>query len=532
MSFFMELFHFKFIVLLHMLLFMELFLIICDATGQCLEVENSTLLQLKKGFVSRNLKSWQSGTNCCIWEGVTCDEYGRIIGLNLELKLITGTINPSLFNLTSLKTLNLSFNNFDGSPIPDFGWDRLVNLTSLDLFRTGFNGKVPTSISRLTKLTFLTLSSSSRHSLAINPMILQNMSSLKELILENLNVSSYRDEWCGVLVNSTPVLEILSMHKCSLFGAICSSLPMLPLPFLSIINFGHNNLDSNIPDSFANFSSLSYLNLQQNNFKGFFPNQIFQLRNLKFLDISYNPMLSGNLPDFPKYNILNSLVTSNTNLSGNLPDAIGNLKFLTFLDLSSCQFYGTMPSSIGNLSELEYLDLSYNKFNGVGGFELPSYTISQSHLFWLSLANTNLIGEITPFICNLTGLMMLNLSKNKLTGTIPPCLLEGGINLRVLNLKGNQLHGAIHHGISQECKLEIINLRDNQLKGLLLRSLSNCQSLRYLDLGNNNLKDTFPYWLGNMLSLRILDLRSNKFYGLIEPSIGSYETSYAFSTIQ
>ncbi|KAI0493642.1 hypothetical protein KFK09_023763 [Dendrobium nobile] len=610
----MELFHFKFVVSLLILLFLEIFLINCDAASRCLEAENSALLQLKKGFTAALLESWQPGTNCCIWEGVACDEYGRIIGLKLSVVLISGgTIDSSLFNLTSLVSLSLAQSNFHGIPIPDSGWDRLVNLSSLDLSNAEFAGSVPASISCLKKLTFLDLSS---NSLAINPMILQNMTNLKELILDYVNVSSYRDEWCGVLVNSTPILELLSMRSCSLFGAICSALPMLP--FLSIIRFKDNNLDSNIPDSFGNFSSLSELCLVGNNFKGFFPYQIFQLRNLKYLYISHNPTLSGYIPEFSKYNNLKTLWVFNTNFSGNLPNSIGNLKFLTNLDLSSCKFNGTIPSSFRNLSELVYLDLSYNNFNGVVGLEfidglknlstldisksglsltqldasigsssssfpkmsilklvgcnltkiptfikyqdqmtnldlsnnricgkipswlgrivdfkqftslIPSNTTSQSRLSFLSLANNNLTGEIPPFICNLTELTILILSNNKLTGTIPPCLLEDGISLLVLNLRGNQLRGAIPHGISPKCVLRIIILRDNKLEGYLPRSLSNCRSLEILDLGNNNLKDKFPYWLGNLSLLRILNLRSNKFYGLIGPPDGSHETNYNF----
>ncbi|KAL0907578.1 hypothetical protein M5K25_021995 [Dendrobium thyrsiflorum] len=211
----MELFHFKFTVFLLVLLFWEFFLINCDAVGRCLEAENSTLLQLKKGFTTEKLESWLPGTDCCGWVGVTCDEYGRITGLDLGFRYITGTIDPSLFNRTSLRTPTFSGNNFNGIPIPNSGWDKLLNLSSLDLYNAGFAGNVPASISRLTKLSFLDLTCNSKHSLAINPMILQNMSSLKELILDNVNVSSYRDEWCGVLVNSIPVLELLSINSTS-----------------------------------------------------------------------------------------------------------------------------------------------------------------------------------------------------------------------------------------------------------------------------------------------------------------------------
>ncbi|XP_028550159.1 receptor-like protein 9DC3 isoform X2 [Dendrobium catenatum] len=125
----------------------------------------------------------------------------------------------------------------------------------------------------------------------------------------------------------------------------------------------------------------------------------------------------------------------------------------------------------------------------------------------------------------------LDLSNQGLDGSILPCLLRDGIDLQVLNLRGNLLHGTIPDEFSPKCELQILNFRDNQLEGLLPRSLSNCQSLELMDLGNNNLKDTFPYWLGNMSSMRVLVLRYNKFYGLVGPLDENYETNYTFSTL-
>ncbi|KAI0493643.1 hypothetical protein KFK09_023764 [Dendrobium nobile] len=566
----MERFHFNFVVFLLVLSFLELLLINCDAADRCLEAENLALLQLKKGFTTQKPESWLSGTDCCSWEGVTCDEPGRITGLNLRLRFITGTIDPSLFNLTSLVTLNLAHNNFDGIPIPDFGWDRLVNLSSLDLSDAGFAGKVPVSISRLTKLTFLDLSS---NSLAINLMILQNMSNLKELILDNVNVSSYKNEWCGVLVNSTPVLELLRMYSCSLFGAICSSLPMLP--FLSIIDFTDNNLDSNIPNSFANFSSLSELHLRSNKFNGSFPNQILQLRNLKYLDISYNPTLSGYLPDFPEYSNLRTLLVSNTNFSGNVPDSIGNLKFLTDLDISSCEFYGTIPSSIGNLLELVHLDLSYNNFNGVvrlefikglknlsaldfsnSGFSLtllnadngsssssfpkmsililvgcnltkiPTFIKYQDQMTNLDLSNNRIHGKIPSWLWRIgdlkqftslipsnttsqSHLSFLSLANNNLIGEIPPfiCNLT---RLTMLNLSNNKLTGTIPQCLLEDgIDLLVLNLRGNQLYGAIPHGIRTKCELQTINLRDNQLEGLLPRSLSNCQSLEILDLGNN-----------------------
>ncbi|XP_028554337.1 receptor-like protein 7 [Dendrobium catenatum] len=633
---FMEPFHFNFSVflLLVALLFFKFFLVKCNALGQCLQKESFALLQLKRGFTFGKLETWQPGTDCCKWDGVTCDELGRVTNLDLSNRSISGKINHSLFNLTSLRALNFANNWFENMPIPDFGWDKLTNLSSLNLSYSGFVGKVPASISRLRKLTSIDLSLNFGLFLTAKPTFLRNMSSLRELFVDLVDISAYRDEWCGALVNSTPVLEALHMQGCSLFGASCSSLSKLP--FLSIIWFGDNTLDSSILDSFVNFTSLTELEVQENGFKGVFPNKIFLLRNLRHLDISNNPMLSGYLPKFLEDSNLEILALSSTNFSGNLPDTIGNLKFLIDLDLSSCQFSGTIPPSLGNLSllsslylsnnnklhgqvprpifqisglillslasnnfsgvlELEfiknlkkllYLDLSNSGFSlsiwdadngslsssfpnvmflGLSGCNLtkiPAFIRHQHQMhsldlsnnriqgqipswlwsiveqanflnvdWFISLANNNLIGEISPLICNLSRLWLLDLSMNRLTGSIPPCLFEDKINLHVLNLRGNLLHGAIPYGMSSKCTLQNIILRDNQLEGSLPRSLPNCQSLEILDLGNNKLNDTFPYWLGNMSSLRVLVLRSNKFHGLVGPLYGNHQINYSFSML-
>ncbi|KAH0470912.1 hypothetical protein IEQ34_000635 [Dendrobium chrysotoxum] len=217
----MELFHINYVVFFQLLLpsfclVFEFFSINCNAFGQCLQIESSALLQLKRGFTYSDLDTWKLSTNCCIWEGVTCDESsGRVIGLDLSNRFIAGMIDPSFFNLTSLRTLNFSNNQFHGISIPNYAWDRLANLSSLDLSYAGFAGKIPVGIFHLTKLTFLDLSSPYDEfgglSLTSKPIFLRNMSSLRDLYLENIDLSPYQNEWCGALANFTPALEMLKM---------------------------------------------------------------------------------------------------------------------------------------------------------------------------------------------------------------------------------------------------------------------------------------------------------------------------------
>ncbi|KAH0470403.1 hypothetical protein IEQ34_000126 [Dendrobium chrysotoxum] len=91
----MESFHINAIAFLHLLflsfseLFSELFSINCTVFGQCPQAESLALLQLKRGFTFVDQhKTWIPKTNCCNWEGVTCDEWRRVIGLDLSNQLI------------------------------------------------------------------------------------------------------------------------------------------------------------------------------------------------------------------------------------------------------------------------------------------------------------------------------------------------------------------------------------------------------------------------------------------------------------
>ncbi|CUG83353.1 GP46-like surface antigen, putative, partial [Bodo saltans] len=51
----------------------------------------------------------------CSWTGVTCTSGGAIIGLNLSLRQLSGTIPKVITNLTSLQTLYLGFNRLQGT---------------------------------------------------------------------------------------------------------------------------------------------------------------------------------------------------------------------------------------------------------------------------------------------------------------------------------------------------------------------------------------------------------------------------------
>lgn len=136
-----------------LILTMSLMSVSSEVSDQCLSDQQSLLLELKESVLSyapksKKLMQWNQSSDCCFWDGITCDEKGRVTGLNLSSEWISRRIDDSsLFNLKYLRNLDLSFNNFS-SEIPA----RIVNLTNLkylSLSDAGFGGQIPQQISQL-----------------------------------------------------------------------------------------------------------------------------------------------------------------------------------------------------------------------------------------------------------------------------------------------------------------------------------------------------------------------------------------------
>ncbi|KAI3732354.1 hypothetical protein L1987_63558 [Smallanthus sonchifolius] len=308
----------------------------------------------------------------CSHEDITS---GQITGLDLSNETISAGIDDSsvLFNLKSLESVNLAANKFNFKQIPSrFG--RFTRLLSLNLSNSGFSGQIPGELSQLTSLEVLDLSSFFSygiHSLKLeNPnldKLVQNLTKLRSLYLDNVNISSQKSDWCQSLSSSLLDLEVLSLSNCQLSGPLDDSLERLQS--LSVIRLALNNLSAPVPDFFANFKNLTVMNLGSCNLIGTFPEKVLQLQSLQILDLSANMNLNGFLPYFRMNGSLQSLVLSRTNFSGGIPESIGNLKNLSRLDLMKTNLSGKIPESMGNLTQLLSLDLSSNRFIG----QIPSF---------------------------------------------------------------------------------------------------------------------------------------------------------------
>ena len=134
---------------------------------------------------------------------------------------------------------------------------------------------------------------------------------------------------------------------------------------------------------------------------------------------------------------------------------------------------GQIPN-FSALSNLQKLDLSYDKLTGtIPDFNLPN-------LEELSLSYDQLTGTIPNF--NLPSLEWLSLSHSQLTGTIPNFNLP---NLKRLALNSNKLTGTIPSFTLSN--LNALSLKSNQLTGLIPTSSDTIIKLYTIDLRNNPL---------------------------------------------
>ncbi|CAO2174709.1 unnamed protein product [Urochloa humidicola] len=503
-------------------------------TTPCRPDEASTLLRLGSSFSSTNdstctLASWRVGTDCCGWEGVACTD-GRVTSLDLGgCGLESAGFHPALFNLTSLRYLDLSQNSFNESELPAVGFERLTELTHLNLSYSDFKGRIPDGIGRLNKLVYLDFTNwiylvegDNDYFLPLGegrwPVVepdigslVANLSNLKELYLGTVDLSDNGAAWCNAFANSTPHLQVLSLPNTNLNAPICESLSRIRS--LTKINLKYNKVHGQIPKSFADLSSLRVLRLAYNLLEGPFPMRIFQNKNMTAVDISYNFKVSGLLPNFSSDSDMTELLCSNTNFSGPIPRSISNLKSLKSLGIASTNYHQELPSSIGELRSLTTLQVSGA---GIVG-EMPSWVANLTNLEILQFSNCGISGQVPSFIGNLKKLSTLKFYACNFSGQVPPHLFNL-TNLEVINFHSNSFIGYIE--LSSFFKLPnlyTLNLSNNKLSvadGKYNSSWESIDNFDTLCLASCNISK-LPDILRYMPSVEVLDLSNNHIHGTV-----------------
>ncbi|MED6131550.1 hypothetical protein PIB30_010870 [Stylosanthes scabra] len=379
--------------------------------------------------------------------------------LGLRSCNLHGEISSWIMNLTNLSYLDLEDNNLQGQ-IPH-SFFRLVNLKTLSLGSNSFQGQIELDM-------FLKLRRLIRLDLSFNKLTLLN----KKGSYSNVTM---------------PPLEFLYLSSCNISGEFPSWIMNLT-------------------------SSLSLLVLEDNNLRGEIPHSLFTLENLEALSLEYN-LLEGqlDLEMFLKLKMLTDLGLSYNKLSLLTEKDSTNVTLppLQDLSLASCNLV-EFPPFIRELDQLESLNVENNDLKTI-----PSWMWRKKNLLVLFASGNSLTGRISPLMCNLKSLVVLEFAYNNLSGVIPSCLGSFSQSLQALMLQGNKLVGHIPQAYAPGSNLMMIDFSNNTLKGKLPRALVNCKRLEFLDVSHNGINDSFPYWLSTLPELKVVLLRSNEFHGAI-----------------
>ncbi|KAM0833685.1 hypothetical protein ACQ4PT_064110 [Festuca glaucescens] len=264
-------------------------LLLCNGVGNALgktihenSVDLHALVAFKKGVIDTQgaLSSWNTTTtHFCRWNGVNCTTTRpfRVLRLYLPSQNLQGRITSFLGNMTFLKVLDLSYNNFFG-PLPILG--HLQKLKILYLNNNNLTGIIPDSLTNCSSLHSLDLSAN------------------------------------------------------SLAGVIPTKLGLLSN--MTYINFKLNQLEGRIPDELGRLSKLESLLLGNNRLSGEFPHAILNLSaSLKYLSLEFN-MLGQTLPsNIGDLHFLMELTLENNRFEGQIPVSLGNALGLQIIDLSN-----------------------------------------------------------------------------------------------------------------------------------------------------------------------------------------------------
>ncbi|CAH8387645.1 unnamed protein product [Eruca vesicaria subsp. sativa] len=452
-----------------------------------------------RDFIS-NLKpkpeDWSiNNDDCCNWSGITCNnnnsssDNNRVTKLELGNKKLSGKLSESLNSLDQILVLNLSRNFIkDSIPLSIFN---LTTLQTLDLSSNDLSGEIPNTIN-LPSLQTLDLSSNKLNGSLPSHLCL-NSSKIRVI---KLAVNYFAGEFPPGFGNCL---------------------------FLEHLCLGVNNLTGNIPKDVFHLKRLNLLGVQENRLSGPLSSEFSNLTGLVRLDVSGN-RFSGEIPDvFEEMRELKDLLAQSNRFSGEIPKSLSNSPSLNLLNLRNNSLTGFLELNCTAMVGLNSLDLGTNRFNGL----LPENLPVCKRLKNVNLARNSFHGQVPESFKNFQSLSYFSLSNSSLVNISSALrILQSCKNLTTLVLTLN-FHGEAlpdDDGPLRFEKLKVLVVANCRLTGSMPRWLSLSNDLQLLDLSWNRLTGAIPSWIGEFKDLFYLDLSNNSFTGEIPKSLAKLQS--------
>ncbi|CAN6690852.1 unnamed protein product [Malus baccata var. baccata] len=168
---------------------------------------------------------------------------------------------------------------------------------------------------------------------------------------------------------------------------------------------------------------------------------------------------------------------------------------ITSIILKSQDLQGTLPLELVNLTYLQEIDLTRNYLSGTIPPEWSSLPLLNITLF-----GNRLTGSIPKELGDITTLKSLDISFNNFSGPLPQ-ELGSWANIERMMLRSCNLVGRLPPNLGQMAKLETLDLSFNKLTGEIPSSFASLAKVDYIFLTGNLLTGPIPTWPKDVVDL-------------------------------
>lgn len=215
------------------------------------------------------------------------------------------------------------------------------------------------------------------------------------------------------------------------------------------------------------------------------------------------PSAIGDLPFLTHVDI-----RQQSNLTGPIPPAISRLTRLTWLRLDKNSLTGPVPTFLFRLPVLNYLDLSHNRLTG----GIPP-AIASSSLNYLFLSRNSLSGPISSYVAK-SNVTTLFLDHNHFTGPLPLSFAHSVVE--DLDFSSNRLTGDPSLLFGAKSPRGIVSLSRNLFE-FNLSAVVLPKGLAVLNLDHNRVYGSIPPMITKLDELQVLNVSYNLLCGKIPP---------------